>query len=281
MVTVPSQYQQYLNEAASGTKLPIGVVTAQANEESGFNPSAVSPTGAEGFWQFEPGTYDSVASAAGVQPGTEFNVADETKAYIVLMNQLLQQEGGSVFKALEAYNAGPGNLPAGAGYANTILNNAGQPVSISSTGGSGTSSTSTSTTGFPGGVLDPLNWFGSIGGGADNVIKGAVGDVLKAFLQSLGITAGLKDLFQRLGLILLGAVLIIVGILVLTRGTSQGTPINITTNSSTDETTGTSTKSRRVNTPVSKHTSAVKSSTEKKSLAGEAVDAAIVALCRT
>jgi len=213
MVTVPSQYQSYVTQAAQNTGLPESVVAAQVNEESGFNPNAVSPTGAEGFWQFEPGTYNAVAGQAGVSPGSEFNVADETKAYIVLMNQLLQQEGGNVFKALEAYNAGPGNLNAGSGYAATILANAGQPQNL-------TSSSAANTTGLnisnPLNILNPFSGlnFGNVG---SDITGGIISGISTWFTNQLGVPS-LKDAMQRLGLILLGVILVIVGISIISKG---------------------------------------------------------------
>lgn len=45
--------------------------------------------------------------------------------YVVYMRELIGSEG-SLRNALAAYNAGPGNLPAGYGYADTILSAAGQ-----------------------------------------------------------------------------------------------------------------------------------------------------------
>jgi hypothetical protein len=208
-VTVPSAFQPYVNEAAQGTGIPANIVAAQANEESGFNPSAVSPTGAEGWLQFEPATYNSVAVQAGVPYGSEFNVADETRAYIVFMNQLLQLEGGSIFKALEAYNAGPGDLPAGAAYANAIMNSA---------GASGTATTTGIT--IPN-LLNPLGLIPGLGGAGTsigssigNAITGSIGN---SILNALGLKSA-KDLFERLGLILLGAALIIVGLSMFVKG---------------------------------------------------------------
>lgn len=209
MVTVPSQYQQYITQASQATGLPQSVVAAQVQAESNFNPSAVSSTGAEGFWQFEPTTYNAYAAQAGVQPGTEFNVAQETKVYDVYMNTLLKQEGGSVFRALEAYNAGPGNLPAGQAYAAGILQQAGQSQSLTAGAQNAT------LTGFPGGAFDPLNWPGDINNAVNNAVGGAINSIGQSLLNSLFSALGipsLKDLLQRLGLILLGAMLVYVGL---------------------------------------------------------------------
>ena len=222
MATVPSQYQPYVSQAAKVTGLPESVVAAQAQAESGFNASAVSPTGAEGWLQFEPQTFNAYAGQAGVPVNTEFNVANETKVYDVYMNSLLKQEGGSVFRALEAYNAGPGNLAAGQEYANSILRNAGQSQSLKSRGGA----QSATLTDFPGGGFDPLNWPGDVYNAANNAVGNALTDVgnsiINSIFSALGIPS-LKDLLQRLGLIILGAVLVVVGLRML------GTPaVNVT-----------------------------------------------------
>lgn len=208
-VQVPSQYQQYVTDAANKTGLPVAVVAAQANVESGFNPNAVSPAGAKGFWQFMPGTYNAVAKQAGVPQNTEFNVADETKAYEVYMNQLLAQEGGNVYKALEAYNAGPGNLPAGSAYAASILNAAGQPKSLQAT-------QNATLTGIhiPGTPWTIPTSPGDVTSGIANQFK----DLFNAMLSGLGVPS-LKDALQRLGLILLGVALIIVGLIMISKET--------------------------------------------------------------
>lgn len=116
---VPPQYVSYVNQAAAATGLPASVVAAQINNESGFNPNAVSPAGAQGIAQFEPGTFSSYGS------GSPFNASDSFKAYSNYMKALLKQFGGNIQNALAAYNAGPGNIGAGMGYARTILSNAG------------------------------------------------------------------------------------------------------------------------------------------------------------
>jgi Transglycosylase SLT domain len=106
--------------AASQTGLPPAVVAAQINVESGGNPDAVSPAGAEGEFQFLPSTYTGL----GFPAGTEFDPAVEVRAYEKYMTQLLQWAKGDVRQALAAYNAGQGNWQAGLGYADTILANA-------------------------------------------------------------------------------------------------------------------------------------------------------------
>jgi len=127
-VVVPAQYVATIKRAANGVGLPYQICAAQAYVESGFNPKAVSPTGAQGFWQFEPGTFKSYGK------GSPFNVSDETGAYINFMNFLLRDTGKNVRNALAAYNAGPGNIPAGLGYADDILNLAGSPQAIIASG---------------------------------------------------------------------------------------------------------------------------------------------------
>jgi transglycosylase-like protein with SLT domain len=189
---------------SSATGLPYNVIAAQANTESGFNATAQSSAGAEGWLQFLPSTYDANAARAGVGPGTEFNPADEAKVYDVYMSGLLKQEGGDVKKALAAYNAGPGNLTAGYPYAEKILGESGQAGNITTTGFS-----------VPGAISGALG--GAAGGGLS--ISGILGSVL----------GDMRDSFERLGLILLGAALILLGIHILSGGSGGGgTVTNVT-----------------------------------------------------
>src|SRR5579864_6841505 len=102
-VSVPSDVVQYIKQAADGTGIGFGLVACQVNMESGFNRFAVSPTGAQGPYQFEPGTW------AGYGHGDPFDWEDSTRAYIAFMNELGREFGGDIFQMLEAYNAGPGN----------------------------------------------------------------------------------------------------------------------------------------------------------------------------
>lgn len=195
-VSVPSQYQSLVQAAAKGSGLPYNVVAAQWNDESGFNPGAVSSAGAEGIAQFEPSTWSGEGCS-----GSPFSPTASEKCYAKYMSQLLSQEGGSVYKALEAYNAGPGNLAAGAGYASSILSAAGQGTNLTATPGSGSGS----------------------GGPSSGSGSACVGPTL--FGQCIGITlpdfgSDITDWLERGALIVFGAIIVIIGLLRLT-GASQ------------------------------------------------------------
>lgn len=72
----------------------------QINQESGFNPWALSPAGAEGIAQFMPAT----AASMGVNP---WDPVSALWGAARLMAQLNNQFGNYAM-ALAAYNAGPG-----------------------------------------------------------------------------------------------------------------------------------------------------------------------------
>jgi hypothetical protein len=184
---IPSEYQTYVTAAAKATGMSQAVICAQINEESGWNPDAQSDAGAEGIAQFEPGTFSGQGCS-----GTPYNPGDAFACYSKYMSSLLTEEGGSVQKALEAYNAGPGNLAAGAGYADTILSNAGQGVSTSAT---------------PSG-----------GGGGSSCVGATI------FGHCLGIeTSDIEDWLERGALMAFGGLLIIVGLVMFLKGPSAKT----------------------------------------------------------
>ena len=82
--------------------------------ESGYNQSAVSPAGAIGVMQLMPDT----AASLGVNPHDE---TQNIEGGIRYPKQQLDSFGDTR-KALAAYNAGPGNISAGMGYADTVVN---------------------------------------------------------------------------------------------------------------------------------------------------------------
>lgn len=199
MTYVPAQYKTIINQAASDTGLPESVVAAQVSEESGFNPKAVSPAGAEGMFQFEP------ATAASYGGGNLFDPSQEVKVYEAYMDALLKQENGNIYAALEVYNAGPNNMQAGSGYAETILSNAGVATNTTVTPGqNSTPPTDVSTdasTSCPSVTINPLTWVNIPSSAACS----ASGSIV-SFIES-----DVVDWAERAGLVLLGSILIIIG----------------------------------------------------------------------
>ena len=97
---VPARYRGAVLGAASRWNVSAALLAAQLMAESGFDPDAVSPAGAQGIAQFMPGT----AAAYGLRDPFDPEAAIGAQAR--LMSELLRRLG-SVELALAAYNAGP------------------------------------------------------------------------------------------------------------------------------------------------------------------------------
>jgi soluble lytic murein transglycosylase-like protein len=102
---VPARYREPLLRSAACWNVSAALLAAQLMAESGFDPYAVSPAGAQGIAQFMPGT------AAAYSLGNPFDAAAAIDAQAHLMSDLLHQFG-SVRLALAAYNAGAGAVGA-------------------------------------------------------------------------------------------------------------------------------------------------------------------------
>jgi len=102
---VPVRFAPLLRTSAQRWSVSAALLAAQLYTESGFNPFAVSKTGARGIAQFMPET----ARAYGLDDA--FDPARAIDAQAHLMRDLLRQFG-SVPLALAAYNAGPGAVGA-------------------------------------------------------------------------------------------------------------------------------------------------------------------------
>jgi hypothetical protein len=98
---VPASFRVPIQRSAARWNVSAALLAAQLMAESGFDPYAVSPVGAQGIAQFMPGT----AAAYGL--GDPFDAERAIDAQAHLMSNLLR-EFGAVRLALAAYNAGPG-----------------------------------------------------------------------------------------------------------------------------------------------------------------------------
>lgn len=99
--------QQQIVTAAQNAGIDPALALAVAQQESGFNPSAVSSAGATGLFQLMPATAASVGVTNSNDP------TQNIQGGLTYLSQLLQKYGGDVSSALWAYNAGPGNEAAG------------------------------------------------------------------------------------------------------------------------------------------------------------------------
>jgi hypothetical protein len=98
---VPARFAPLVIRAAQRWSVSAHLLAAQLYAESGFNPFARSPAGAEGIAQFMPGTAQAMGLLDPFDPGAAIN------AQAHLMRDLLGRFG-SVPLALAAYNAGAG-----------------------------------------------------------------------------------------------------------------------------------------------------------------------------
>ncbi len=102
---VPARYRATLLRAATRWNVSAALLAAQLMAESGFDPYAGSPAGAQGIAQFMPST----AAAYGLKDPFDPEEAIDAQAH--LMSDLLRQFGSPQL-ALAAYNAGPAPVEA-------------------------------------------------------------------------------------------------------------------------------------------------------------------------
>lgn len=102
---VPGEFRQFLERAGARWNVSAALLAAQLMAESGFDPTAVSPAGAQGIAQFMPGT------AASYGLANPFDPEEAIDAQAHLMSDLIAQFGDPQL-ALAAYNAGPGAVEA-------------------------------------------------------------------------------------------------------------------------------------------------------------------------
>jgi hypothetical protein len=98
---VPARFRAPLARAAARWDVSAALLAAQLLAESGFDPLASSPAGAQGIAQFIPST----AAAYGLDDPFDPIAAIDAQAH--LMHDLIARFGSPQL-ALAAYNAGPG-----------------------------------------------------------------------------------------------------------------------------------------------------------------------------
>ena len=98
---VPARFRKAILASAMKWNVSAALLAAQLYAESGFDPDAGSPAGAQGIAQFMP------ATAASYGLSNPFDPDEAIDAQGHLMSDLLKQFGSPAL-ALAAYNAGPG-----------------------------------------------------------------------------------------------------------------------------------------------------------------------------
>ena len=99
---VPIYLAQLIDEASKSAGVDPRLVTAVVGRESGFNPTAVSPVGAQGLMQLMPQT----ARYLGITD--PFDPRQNVFAGAKYLRKLLDTFAGDLDLTLAAYNAGPG-----------------------------------------------------------------------------------------------------------------------------------------------------------------------------
>ncbi|MGJ9374390.1 transglycosylase SLT domain-containing protein [Nesterenkonia sp. CF4.4] len=109
--TVPEEYRDALQSASAESGLAVEVLAAQIDQESGWNPDAVSSVGAQGLTQFMPATWDT--HGGGGDPfDPDDAIAAQGRYMGVLWDEVEPYAGDDerthIELTLAAYNAGPG-----------------------------------------------------------------------------------------------------------------------------------------------------------------------------
>lgn len=99
-----SEVRSLASQAATREGLDADLLIKVMQQESGFLPCAVSPKGAMGLMQLMPST----AEQFGVKD--TFDPLENVGAGARFLRELLSRYNGDVFKAVSAYNAGPGRV---------------------------------------------------------------------------------------------------------------------------------------------------------------------------
>lgn len=120
----PQTINGFIQAAAAEHGLDPLLIKAIIKAESNFDPSAVSPKGAQGLMQLMP------ATAKSLQVDDPFDPFENIAGGAKHLRSLLDSYGGDVELSLAAYNAGPGhvkgrvpNIPETRKYVARVLEN--------------------------------------------------------------------------------------------------------------------------------------------------------------
>jgi len=95
---------EVVNTVSGRHHLDPDLINSVIHAESGFNPRAVSPKGAQGLMQLMPQTATRLGVANSFDPG------DNLEGGTRYLRELLERYNFDLIKALAAYNAGPGRV---------------------------------------------------------------------------------------------------------------------------------------------------------------------------
>jgi len=109
-ILFPLQFGDLLTASASAAGVDPALVAAVIQQESTFDPSAVSAVGAHGLMQLMPPTGRALARAAGIKKLAVSQLHDPAlglKLGTVYLREMIDRFGGKIERAVAAYNAGP------------------------------------------------------------------------------------------------------------------------------------------------------------------------------
>lgn len=109
-VSIPTNYKEAVEKAAQTAQMPLSLIAAQIQQESNWNPQAISSAGARGIAQFMPGTWEQYGN--GKDPFDPQAGIDALGRYMAdireMVNYLSTNEEEILKLSLAGYNAGPG-----------------------------------------------------------------------------------------------------------------------------------------------------------------------------